>query len=95
VGVGEEELVVGALVELGRAAVKALEGPSTVTVVAPPLSPNGVDESWLLCLERLPPTPPPTAAAIMMTAMTAERIQNVRRRRPQMLLGRVEGSSEA
>jgi hypothetical protein len=54
VGVGEEELVVGALVELGRAAVKALEGPSTVTVVAPPLSPNGVDESWLLCLERLP-----------------------------------------
>lgn len=90
--VGEE---VVAIVEPGIADVRALEGPSTVTVVVGPLSPNGVDEAWLLCLERLPPTPPPTAAAMMIKAMTAKRIQNVRRRRPQTRLGLVEGSSDA
>lgn len=89
-----EEVV--AVVELGSVDVIVLEGPSTVTVVASPLSPNGVDEAWLLCcLERLPPTPPPTAPAMMTKAMTAKRIQNARCRRPQMRLCLVVGSSDA
>lgn len=45
-GVGAE-LVVGVLVglELENALVKVLDGPRTVTVVAPPLSPSGVDDA--------------------------------------------------
>lgn len=88
-----EELV--AVVEPGIADVAGPEALSTVTVVAGPLSPNDVDEPWLLCLERLPPTPPPTAAAIMMKAMTAKRIQNVRCLRPHMNVDLVGGGSDA
>jgi hypothetical protein len=43
----------------------------------------------------VPPTPPPTAAAITMNAMTAKRIQNVRCPRPHMRLDVVEGGSDA
>jgi hypothetical protein len=90
--VGEE---VVAVIEPGVVDVKGLEGLSTVTVVAGPLSPNEVGEAWLLCLERLPPTPPPTAAAIMMKAMTAKSIQNIRCRKPHVRFNLVEGSSDA
>lgn len=83
-----------AVIEPEIAVVAGIEVLSTVTVTGP-LSPNDVGEAWLLCLERLPPTPPPTAAAIMRKAMTAKRIQNVRCLRPHMHVDLVEGSSDA